>query len=58
MGHALVDAMMAGGVTVVEVTMTVPDAVALLRDLKQKYGEQSSAWFRHGDRRGAGGGND
>ena len=38
MGHALVDAMMAGGVTVVEVTMTVPNAVALLRDLKQKYG--------------------
>jgi 2-dehydro-3-deoxyphosphogluconate aldolase / (4S)-4-hydroxy-2-oxoglutarate aldolase len=38
MAHALVDAMMAGGVTVVEVTMTVPNAVALLRDLKQKYG--------------------
>lgn len=38
MGHALVDAMMAGGVTVVEVTMTVPNAVSLLRDLKQKYG--------------------
>ena len=38
MAHAVVDAMMAGGVTVVEVTMTVPNAVALLRDLKQKYG--------------------
>jgi 2-dehydro-3-deoxyphosphogluconate aldolase/(4S)-4-hydroxy-2-oxoglutarate aldolase len=38
MAHALVDAMMAGGVNVVEVTMTVPNAVALLRDLKQKYG--------------------
>ena len=37
MGHSLVDAMMAGGVTVVEVTMTVPNAVAMLRDLKQKY---------------------
>ena len=38
MAHALVDAMMAGGVNVVEVTMTVPNAVSLLRDLKQKYG--------------------
>jgi 2-dehydro-3-deoxyphosphogluconate aldolase/(4S)-4-hydroxy-2-oxoglutarate aldolase len=38
MAHALVDAMMAGGVNVVEVTMTVPNAVALLRDLKKKYG--------------------
>jgi 2-dehydro-3-deoxyphosphogluconate aldolase / (4S)-4-hydroxy-2-oxoglutarate aldolase len=37
-GHALVDAMMAGGVTVVEVTMTVPDALAVLRELKQRYG--------------------
>lgn len=36
--HALVDAMMAGGVTVAEVTMTVPNAVALLRDLKKRYG--------------------
>jgi len=39
MAHALVDAMMAGGVNVVEVTMTVPNAVSLLRDLKQKYGD-------------------
>ena len=30
-GHALVEAMLAGGVTVVEVTMTVPGAVDLLR---------------------------
>lgn len=36
--HAIVDAMMAGGVTIVEVTMTVPNALDLLRDLKRKYG--------------------
>jgi 2-dehydro-3-deoxyphosphogluconate aldolase / (4S)-4-hydroxy-2-oxoglutarate aldolase len=35
--HAVVDAMIAGGVTVVEVTMTVPGAIDLLRELKQKY---------------------
>ncbi|MBT9329878.1 bifunctional 4-hydroxy-2-oxoglutarate aldolase/2-dehydro-3-deoxy-phosphogluconate aldolase [Paracidobacterium acidisoli] len=40
LGHALVDAMVAGGVTVIEVTMTVPGAVDLLRDLKQKYGSK------------------
>jgi 2-dehydro-3-deoxyphosphogluconate aldolase/(4S)-4-hydroxy-2-oxoglutarate aldolase len=40
MGHALVDAMMAGGVTVVEVTMTVPDALTLLRELKQRHGNR------------------
>ena len=39
-GYALVDAMMAGGVTVIEVTMTVPNAITLLRDLKQKHGER------------------
>ena len=39
-GHALVDAMMAGGVTVVEVTMTVPGAITLLRELKQRHGDQ------------------
>ncbi|HZD51121.1 MAG TPA: bifunctional 4-hydroxy-2-oxoglutarate aldolase/2-dehydro-3-deoxy-phosphogluconate aldolase [Silvibacterium sp.] len=39
MGRALVDAMMAGGVTVIEVTMTVPNAIVLLRELKQKYGD-------------------
>jgi 2-dehydro-3-deoxyphosphogluconate aldolase/(4S)-4-hydroxy-2-oxoglutarate aldolase len=37
--HAVVDAMIAGGVTVVEVTMTVPGAIELLRDLKQMHGE-------------------
>lgn len=37
-GRAVVDAMMAGGVTVVEVTMTVPGAVDLLRELKKEYG--------------------
>jgi 2-dehydro-3-deoxyphosphogluconate aldolase/(4S)-4-hydroxy-2-oxoglutarate aldolase len=36
--HALVDAMAAGGVTIVEVTMTVPNALTLLRDLKHRYG--------------------
>ncbi len=40
MGHALVDAMMDGGVTVVEVTMTVPNAITLLRELKQRHGEK------------------
>jgi len=39
LGHALVEAMMAGGVTVVEVTMTVPGAIGLLRELKQKHGD-------------------
>ena len=38
LGHALVEAMMAGGVTVVEVTMTVPGAIGLLRELKQRHG--------------------
>jgi 2-dehydro-3-deoxyphosphogluconate aldolase / (4S)-4-hydroxy-2-oxoglutarate aldolase len=36
--NALVDAMMAGGVDVIEVTMTVPSALTLLRELKQRYG--------------------
>ena len=35
--HAVVEAMIAGGVTVVEVTMTVPGAVDLLRELKQEH---------------------
>ena len=39
-GHALVDAMMAGGITVIEVTMTVPDALTLIRDLKQTHGNR------------------
>jgi 2-dehydro-3-deoxyphosphogluconate aldolase/(4S)-4-hydroxy-2-oxoglutarate aldolase len=37
-GHALVEALMAGGITVMEVTMTVPGAVGLLRELKKQYG--------------------
>lgn len=36
--HAVVNAMIAGGVTVVEVTMTVPGAIDLLKELKQQYG--------------------
>jgi 2-dehydro-3-deoxyphosphogluconate aldolase/(4S)-4-hydroxy-2-oxoglutarate aldolase len=32
--------MMAGGATVVEVTMTVPDALSILRDLKHRYGDR------------------
>lgn len=39
-GHALAEAMMAGGVTVMEVTMTVPNALKLLRELKQKHGDK------------------
>ena len=39
-GRAVVDAMMAGGVTVVEVTMTVPGAVDLLKELKKAYGDK------------------
>lgn len=36
--HAVVEAMIAGGVTVVEVTMTVPGAIDLLKDLKKQHG--------------------
>src|SRR3569833_2677354 len=36
--HAVVQAMIAGGVTVVEVTMTVPGAIGVLKELKQEYG--------------------
>jgi len=36
--HAVVRAMIAGGITVVEVTMTVPGAIELLKELKQEYG--------------------
>ena len=39
-GRAVVDAMIAGGVTIVEVTMTVPGAIDLLRELKREYGAQ------------------
>jgi 2-dehydro-3-deoxyphosphogluconate aldolase/(4S)-4-hydroxy-2-oxoglutarate aldolase len=35
--HAVVQAMLAGGVTVVEVTMTVPGAVELLAEFKREY---------------------
>jgi 2-dehydro-3-deoxyphosphogluconate aldolase/(4S)-4-hydroxy-2-oxoglutarate aldolase len=38
-GHALVEALVAGGITVMEVTMTVPCAVELLADLKKEYGD-------------------
>ncbi len=38
--HAVVQAMLAGGVTVVEVTMTVPGAIDLLKELKQEYGDK------------------
>jgi 2-dehydro-3-deoxyphosphogluconate aldolase / (4S)-4-hydroxy-2-oxoglutarate aldolase len=36
--HAVVQALLAGGITVVEVTMTVPGAVNLLKELKNEYG--------------------
>jgi len=39
-GHALVEALMAGGITVIEVTMTVPGAVGLLRELRKEHGER------------------
>jgi 2-dehydro-3-deoxyphosphogluconate aldolase / (4S)-4-hydroxy-2-oxoglutarate aldolase len=38
--HAVVQAMLAGGVSVVEVTMTVPGAVDLLAELKREYAGQ------------------
>ena len=38
--HALVEAMVAGGVDVLEVTMTVPGAVEILKDLKKSYGDK------------------
>src|SRR5579859_7415598 len=39
-GRAVVEAMIAGGVTVVEVTMTVPGAIDLLKELKREYGSR------------------
>jgi 2-dehydro-3-deoxyphosphogluconate aldolase/(4S)-4-hydroxy-2-oxoglutarate aldolase len=39
-GHALVEALLAGGITVMEVTMTVPGAVGLLRELKKEHGNK------------------
>ena len=38
--HAVVQAMIAGGVTVVEVTMTVPGAIDVLKELKREYGSK------------------
>lgn len=37
---AVVNAMIAGGVTIVEVTLTCPDACGVLRELKQQFGSQ------------------
>lgn len=37
---ALVEPMVAGGVSVIEVTMTVPGAIEVLRKLKQSYGSK------------------
>ena len=39
-GHALVEGLVAGGITVMEVTMTVPGAVDLLRVLKREFGSK------------------
>jgi 2-dehydro-3-deoxyphosphogluconate aldolase / (4S)-4-hydroxy-2-oxoglutarate aldolase len=39
-GRAVVDAMVAGGVTVAEVTMTVPGAIELLKELQKAYGSE------------------
>ena len=36
----VVEAMVAGGITVMEVTMTVPGAVDVLRELKRVYGSK------------------
>lgn len=37
---AVVDIIVAGGITVIEVTMTVPGAVDVLREIKKKYGSK------------------
>jgi 2-dehydro-3-deoxyphosphogluconate aldolase/(4S)-4-hydroxy-2-oxoglutarate aldolase len=39
-GRAVVDAMIAGGITIVEVTMTVPGAINLLKELQKAYGSE------------------
>ncbi|MGC2638020.1 MAG: bifunctional 4-hydroxy-2-oxoglutarate aldolase/2-dehydro-3-deoxy-phosphogluconate aldolase [Acidobacteriaceae bacterium] len=39
-GHALVEALVAGGISVMEVTMTVPGAVDLLGTLRKEYGDR------------------
>ena len=36
----VVEAMVAGGITVMEVTMTVPGAIEVLRELKRSYGDK------------------
>jgi 2-dehydro-3-deoxyphosphogluconate aldolase/(4S)-4-hydroxy-2-oxoglutarate aldolase len=36
--HAVVKALLAGGITVIEVTMTVPGALEVLKELKNEYG--------------------
>ncbi len=38
--HGLVEALVAGGVEIVEVTMTVPGAIEILKDLKKTYGDR------------------
>ena len=38
--HVIVKAMIAGGVPVVEVTMTVPGAIDVLKELKKEYGSE------------------
>ncbi len=38
--HALVEALVAGGIAVMEVTMTVPGAVELLHELKKEFGHK------------------
>ncbi len=38
--HAVVQAMLTGGVKVVEVTMTVPGAIDLIRELKHEFGSE------------------
>ena len=38
--YALVEAMVAGGIEVVEVTMTIPGAVSVLRELRRSYGDR------------------
>lgn len=38
--QALVEAVVAGGVTIMEVTMTVPGAIGVIESLQKKYGDQ------------------
>ena len=45
-GRAVVEAMVKGGVTVVEVTMTVPGAIDLLRELRKEYGAGAPSFAR------------